>query len=594
MEEKHDIAMINAKGRVKVEVYNENGVIQTIEKKNLVVRDANKIVANMLAAPGKKTRYSVTEKGAASLSADAGGLYRFQLKKARYKDVTFSTDPGSSNTDKIVVIGKRIDKLKAVRVGGDAKAEFTDFRIIDKADGKLEFTVAPQALVEVELIEDVNPAVDIVAGTQKVYVAGELWKEGATAIDTAKRYVFDAKLGLVKFQTTKVDVKVEYDLELPYGIAFMALGGKPAGHPDFQPVAFSKLDKLKGNMPEEIDKTRVAINFPAEVSNGVPEIEILNTVAPSVEKLTQTVTIGDNGSGAAVLTATLGLVSSYGARPFFKLVKATRKSDSKDFIAAGHITVTDKATGAIAFTSGQVAIADQIDVEYELLLSNQHLRYNLSEAPAIQISRVKHTHAVTGEVTDYVIQDSGLTVGSGDVWFSNPNAGQIEFKAEPVGQSSVKNPVFEPGQITVEYFVNAGTTVKFTADFPKDIPDITLASESKTQTLSGATTVALIRPIAKDESGNFIVNEVRLNNVVQTEGVGYEVATDGLSVTFLTATGNENVKIDYQYEKTSFDVYQVAMFDGIGKDARMFNIAGIGPVTKDRTTGMRVTWSVTF
>lgn len=374
----------------------------------------------------------------------------------------------------------------------------------------------------------------------------------------------------------------------------MALGGKPANHPDFQPVAFSKLDKLKSSMPEEIENARVPINFPAEITNGVPEIEVLNTIAPSVEKLTQTVTIADNGSGSPVLVATLGLVSSYGARPFFKIVKAVRKSDSKDFVEAGHVEVTDKETGQITFTSGQVTIADQIDVEYELLLSNQHLRYNLSEAPAIELSRVMHTHAVTGEVTEYVIEDSGITIGAGDVWFSNPNAGQIEFKPEPVAQSSVKNPVHEPGQITVEYFVNSGTTVKFTADFPKDIPDITLAAESKTQTLSGATTITLARPIAKDGSGNFVVDQVLLNDVVQTEGVGYEIAADGLSVTFLTAAGNESVKVDYQYEKTSFDVYQVAMFDGTEEGALMFNIAGIGPVTKDRTTGMRVTWSVTF
>ncbi|MBA4293917.1 hypothetical protein C0431_13220 [bacterium] len=589
-----DVTMFNPKGRVKIELYNEEGVFKTLEKKNLVVRNANKIVANMLATPGKKTRYPVTENGAASISAGADGLYPYKLQKSRYKEVAFSVDPGASNTDTIIVIGKRVDQIKQVRVGGVVSTLFTDYRLVDKAEGKIEFVVAPKAPVEIDLIEDVNPTFDIVAGAQKVYVAGELWKEGATAVDTAKRYIFDAKLGVVKFQSTKIDVRVEYEVELPYGLAFMALGGKPSGHPDFQPVAFSKLDKLKENMPEEIAKTRVAINFPAEISNGVPEIEVLNTIAPSVEKLTQKVTVIDDGAGAANLTATLGLVSSYGPRTFFRLVKAVRKSDSKDFVAAGHVAVTDAATGKIAFTSGQVVIADEIDVEYELLLSNQHLRYNLSEAPAIQIARVKHVHAVTGEVTDYVIADSGLTIGSGDVWFSNPNAGQIEFKAQPTGQSSVKNPVYTPGQITVEYYVNAGTTVKFVADFPKEIPDITLADETKTQTLSGATTITLLRPIAKNQSGAFLVKEVRLNNVLQTEAVGYEVGVDGLSVTFLTATGNENVLVVYQYEKTSFDVYQVAMFDGMGIDAKMFNIAGIGPVTKDRTTGMRVTWSVTF
>ncbi|MGF0347595.1 hypothetical protein ACQR3P_28555 [Rhodococcus sp. IEGM1300] len=589
-----DIAMVNAKGRVKVELYNEKGVFDTIEKKNLVVRDANKIVANVLAEPGKKTRYTETEKGAASISAAADSLYHYKLKKARFKDATFSVDPGSSNVEKAFTIGKRVDSIQTVYVGGQAKTAFTDYILKDKAEGKIEFKIAPVEVVEVNFLHDENQSLDIVAGAQKVYIAGELWEEGATAIDTAKRYVFDAKRGIVKFESTKIDVKVEYDIEMPYGIAFMALGGKPDGHPDFQPVAFSRLDKLKGNLPEEIAKTRVPINFPAEISNGVPEIEVLNTIAPSVEELTQTVTIADAGEGVATLTAVLGLTSSYGARPFYRLVSAVRASDSKDFVVTNHVAVTDKETGAIAFTEGEVDVADVIEVKYELVLSNQHLRYNLAEAPAVQIARVKHTHAVTGEVTDYVIQDSGLTVGTGDVWFSNPNAGQIEFKAEPVGQSSVKNPVFAPGQITVEYFVNAGTTVKFVADFPKEIPDVTLVEEMKVQTLSGSTTVALVRPVAKNESGEFLVKEVLLNGEAQSEGVGFEVAADGLSVTFLTATGNESVKVVYEFEKTSFDVYQVAMFDGAGQNAHMFNIAGIGPVTKDRTTGMRVTWSVTF
>lgn len=589
-----DIAMVNAKGRVKVELYNEKGVFDTIEKKNMVVRDANKIVANVLANPGKKTRYTETEKGAASIGAAADSLYHFKLKKARFKDVVFSVDPGASNTQKVITIGKRIDSIQAVRVGGSPLTAFVGYTLKDKAEGKIEFTVAPQALVEVNYLEDENASLDIVAGSQKVFVAGELWNEGATAIDTAKRYVFDAKRGVVKFETTKIDVKVEYDIEMPYGIAFMALGGKPANHPEFQPVAFSRLDKLKGNMPEEIEKTRVPINFPAEISNGVPEIEVLNTITPSTEVLTKSVTVADNGSGEAVLTANLELVSSYGARPFHKLVSAIRQSDSKDFVLDKKVTVTDKAVATIAFTAGEVAIGDVVEVKYEVLLSNQHLRFNLAEAPAVQIARVKHTHAVTGEVTDYVIQDSGLTVGAGDVWFSNPNAGQIEFKAVPVAQSSIKNPVSEPGQITVEYFVNAGTTVKYVADFPKEIPDVTLVEETKIQTLSGSTTMALVRPVAKNESGSFLVKEVLLNGSKQMEGIGFEIATDGLSVTLLTATGNESVKVVYEYEKTSFDVYQVAMFDGADANAHMFNIAGIGPVTKDRTTGMRVTWSVTF
>lgn len=593
LQAKKEMSMMNAKGRVKLELYDETGVVETIEKKNLVVQDSNKIVAMMMANPGKKTRYPYVEKGAASVAAGVDGFYDYQLKKHRFVDVVHTFDPGAANTDKTFTINQKVEQIKEVSVGGSTIAEFEGYTILDASVGKIEFVDAPKASISVSYLKDNKVDQAIVKGSEKVFIAGVQWKRGATPIDSAKVYAFDEKRGIVKFQSTKVDVKVEVEIEMPYGLGFMALGGKPAGAPDFQAIAFSRLDKLKKNMPEELANTRVPINFPAEITSGIPEVEVFNTKAALVEAKTQNVTITEK-DGAIVLGASLDLVSAYGSRDVYRLVSAIRASDSKDFVLSKEVQLNDAKTGAIAFTTGKVAKDDVIAVKYELLLSSDHRRYSLAEAPAIEIKAVRHTHAVTGEITQYKIEDSGLTIGKGDVWFSNPNAGQIEFAAVPVGTTGVKNAVEVPGQLTIEYFVNAGTTVKFVADFPKEIPDVSLVSETKTQALSGATTVSLLHPIAKNEQGKFLVTGAKVNGADVTEGTGYSVAADGLSVTFLTATGTESIKVVYQYEKTSFDVYQVAMFDGVATDSKMFNICPIGPVSKDRKTGMRVTWSVTF
>lgn len=590
---KKDLSMVNAKGRVLLERYDETGVIETIEKKNLVVQDSNKIVALMMATPGKKTRYTHNEKGAAAVNAGVDGFYDYQLKKHRFMDAVHTIDPGGANTETVFTINQKIESISNVSVGGSTITEHDGYILRDASMGKIEFVVAPKAAISISFLKDEKVDQALVKGSEKVYVANELWKRGATPIDSAKVYSFDEKRGVIKFQTTKIDVAVAVEVEMPYGLGFMGLGGKPAGAPDFQAIAFSRLDKLKKNMPEELANTRVPINFPAEITSGIPEVEVFNTKPALTEDKTQNVTITETG-GTVVLTATLDRVSAYGARDVYKIVSAIRASDSKDLALAGEVKITDAKTGAIAFTTGKVAKDDVIVVKYQLLLSSDHRRFNLSEAPAIELKAIRHTHAVTGEITQYKIEDAGLTIGKGDVWFSNPNAGQIEFAAVPVGMTGVKNAVETVGQLTVEYFVNAGTTVKFVADFPKEIPDVTLVSETKTQALSGATTVSLLHPIAKDAQSKFLVTEVKVNGADVTEGVGYSVAADGLSVTFLTASGSESIKIVYKFEKMSFDVYQVAMFDGIGADAKMFNICPIGPVSKDRKTGMRVTWSVTF
>jgi hypothetical protein len=70
---------LNLKGYVKLELYNDNGIFLTKEKKNLVVQSANEIVANMMADPAKALRVSQVDMGDSSLSINFNSLYPFAL-----------------------------------------------------------------------------------------------------------------------------------------------------------------------------------------------------------------------------------------------------------------------------------------------------------------------------------------------------------------------------------------------------------------------------------------------------------------------------------------------------------------------------------
>jgi hypothetical protein len=142
--------------------------------------------------------------------------------------------------------------------------------------------------------------------------------------------------------------------------------------------------------------------------------------------------------------------------------------------------------------------------------------------------------------------------------------------------------------------VNSGTVVKFIADFPKGVPAAVIenAPQKVVTAIAGQSSVTLDYPIAKDSTGAFYVPTVVVAGSTLTPAQ-YTISLDGKTITPNSLTAGQVVTVNYKYEKSTHDIYQVAMFDGkVG--GKLFNISGIGPVTKDKNTGMRVTWSVTF
>lgn len=572
-----DTTAMNPKGHVKLELYNESeGVFFTKEKKNLVVMDANSIVANMMADPTKTTRLVKEDLGDTPLTSNAAGHFAFTLSVNRDVKATFDKDMGSSNTEKtLTLVGhKNLTKLISVKANGVNLVINQDVFLKDADEGILEFLAAPTGVVEVSFQKVKNSMLDIIRGTEEVTINAKKWTRGETPDDATFKYAVDYSLGEIYFQNTKVNVKVKYSYKTKYALGFMGLGAKPTGHPDGKPVSYSNGDKLKASLDNELAASRMPIIFPTTVEATKPEIDILPTKPE--EFVSKSVT-----EQAAIASADQTLPND-GGKKLLKLNSV--KVNGEDIAIGTDVSIQNAATGVIRFKAALLD-TDVIDATYELSANkNTHLIYQLSQSPVVKIVSVVHED-FTGVKTPYTIANSGLSLNTGDVWLMNPNAGILQF-------STSAFPIQTPGQITVEYQVNAGQTVKFVADFPKGVPGPIKTTQADTFIRNGSSTFALTYLVAKDTSGQFVVASVQVNGA---PAASYTVHPDGSKVDVTEAVDGDTIVVTYSYLKDLHEIYTVAMFDGLDSAvSKMFNISGIGPVVKDKNTGMRVTWSVTF
>lgn len=594
-----DISAMNPKGHVKLELYNDGGVFFKKEKKNLVVQSANEIVANMIADPAKVLRVNQVDKGDSSLSANSQLLYAFPLSVQGEQKGKLEADWGLTNAQKEFTLEelKGITSLDEVLVDGSALTIDTDVFLLDAETGKIAFNEAPTAAVEIKFHKIKNKYMKVIAGTEKVEVNGTEWTRSAVASNDSQTYQVNYRTGEVLFEQPVQKVTVAYDYHMHYALGFMALGGKPsAAHPNYQPVEFGNSDKLSTFMRNELPGSRMPIIYPSSITNGATEIEPAIPTQPvaTVQK-TATIAITDNGDGSTKkLTYDLSNLHDSGSgatgRTLYELVSVKNTTTGAE-VKERTTTPTNTLTSVtIKFTDSDVEIGHTVDVTYRLKLDNRHLTYVLGQAPVVKLVAVRHIDAVDStKVKAYSIVDNGLRPNQGDVWISNPNTGHITFSSNPTGGPEVHT----PGQVQVEYMVNSGTVVKFVADFPKGVPAPVLEDTSKVVTaVSGQSSISLDYAIAKDETGAFLTPEVKINGSALEAG-GYQISIDGRSIIPNSLSANQVVAVNYKYEKTTHDIYQVAMFDD-KKGGKMFNISGIGPVTKDKNTGMRVTWSVTF
>jgi hypothetical protein len=594
-----DISAMNPKGHVKLELYNDEGVFYTKEKKNLVVQSANEIIAHMMADPAKVLRVKQVDKGDSALSANSDLLYPFALTVQHEVKSRFENNWGAANTETEFQLDelKGITSLDEVSVGGTNLVINEDVFLVDAEQGKIRFAVAPKDNVVIRFHKVKNPYMKIIAGTEVVTVNGTPWERAAVADNETNKYQVDYRTGEILFEAPVQNVRVEYDYHMNYCLGFMALGGKPSpSHPNYQPVEFGNSNRLDTFMRNELPGSRMPIMYPAAVFNGATELEPAIPTQPiaSVQKTT-TIVITDIGDGSTKkLTYDLPNLHDSGSGPtgrmLLELVSVQNTTTSVDIKAGVTIPTNTLSAVNIRFADADVNIGDTVQVVYRLKLDNRHLIYQLGQSPVVKLVSVRHIDAVDNtKIKEYNIVNDGLRPNEGDVWISNPNTGHITFSENPTGGP----PVHTPGQLQVEYMVNSGTVVQFIADFPKGVPAPVLEDATKVvNVVAGQTTIILDYPIAKDDTGAFIEPEVTVNGTPLTSA-DYTISVDGRSITPNSLSAGQVVTVNYQYEKTTHDIYQVAMFDD-KTGGKMFNISGIGPVTKDQSTGMRVTWSVTF
>lgn len=583
-----DNSVMNPKGDVKLELYNEEGVFFEKEKKNLVVAGANEIVANMMADPSKKTRvHQVDEMNDEdkTLVPSEDGFLDFHLSQQGFVEKEGTTTVSSSNQNKTITLQgvSDVEEVYEVTVGSQTLERNQDFFVKDAEKGIFEFSSAPTEVIRVKYLTRLNSQVEIIEGTEIVKVDGEVWSRAKTPNNDSKRYAINHKTGVVKLQREVNSLTVSYDYMKSYGLGFMTLGTKPNGHPDNSSVQFSQSDRLLTELENEIVGSRVPIEYPSTVEEGKNELDLFTTTPVETESKTETYNISQ--------TLTDLKIDSSGKK-LYSLERVTLTKSGQgpvDLQIGTEVQILSSSQATIQFQTA-LDSGDDLEVEYKLVANNLHLNYQLSLSPVVELVSVVHEHATTGVITNYTVNNAGMVSGSGDVWLLNPNAGILQFRENP----SNGVPVHTPGQLTVQYKVNSGKTVKFIADFPKGVPGPIETEVEESFTGAGETVFTLSKAVKNDDAGEDMIEHVKVNGAA-LDPDDYTLFVDRRKIEIPSALTNDVVEIKYSFDEEVHKIYTVAMFDRKSKeDSKMFNISGIGPVTKDENTGMRITWSVTF
>lgn len=606
----------NAKGMVTVELLNKEGdPFFTKTVPNIVVKNANKIIANVLANPAKTTKVTKVDIGKTSESLTAKG-YPFELTIQSEKSVSEVLDLQPSNHETVFTISGLRDliRIEGITHGGAPLTLNKDVFVKDAVAGTVEFKVAPTAKVVIQARVKNDKLSEITEGSQTVTVSGVPFKRAATASDSDKTYAFDVKLGVIYFETSKDQISVEYVYESKYTLGFMGVGGLPAGHPQHTPVEFGKTKRLINSLENEFKGARVPLQFPATVTEGEVEIQpsIMTKPIPLVAGLDsgKQVTVTKSPSGDIKTEYELNALydSGEGNGPQGRLlysVKAKNETTGQDISA----TIEENTTQSnkVKLLDSEINENDQITFTYDIKLNASHLTYQLAQAPVLELVEVAFRDSLDPtKLVPYKIEANGLTPGVGDVWVSDSAIGEITFSENIQALDSDGAPAPKPwtsGYLQVKYRVNSGTTVRFVAEFPEGVPGpVKLSDTLTTQLEPNATTILLPKKVARDAvTGQLGDLKIYVgSSLTPLDHTLYSLTQEDQLITLKSSpssTQATTVKVTYDYLETVAEIYTVGMFDSVVQDenvTNMFNATGIGPIPKDANTGMRITWAVTL
>lgn len=178
---------------------------------------------------------------------------------------------------------------------------------------------------------------------------------------------------------------------------------------------------------------------------------------------------------------------------------------------------------------------------------------------------------------------TGEAIDPEEIEIVDPQAGRIRF-AEPPAATDV---------IRLTYRWNSGTTVVFIADFPQGVPGEHLVENAQYATMTGDPDgdgfVNMVYPLPNYPVK---VHRVVLNGNILEEGPDYQVNSGAIALTS-TPPADVSLIVTYDYMSDRADIYSVGLFSA-KEGGKLFALSGLGPISKDPNTGMRVTWSITF
>ena len=514
-----DREIVNAKGRVKIDIYDKNrNIIETIEKHNLVVNDSSKILAKALSNPSGFTEVNFTYQGNTTEYTNADGYYELQMPYHKCKLVklnVLTTDIVSPSTLGVDGVAESVIQLEEMYRPIDSIAfakginpvrsqvlkKDIDIFVVDSTKGIIgfNFDVTEYDSIDLELYVVKNLSVEIVPGSEVVetavrhYRSKTLNEKGQYIKDDSNEFVYgvDYKTGKIFFSSMMSNVRVRYKYKIANGINYMGISDKPQGHSLGRPVIISESQKFKKSLDAEYENSRQPLIFPCLVEYGSLCTEAF--------------------AGTAVVGNELKLDNIY---PIYELV-----------------SVED---------------------------TRAEITYSISDNPTPDIPRT--------------------------CWVKDYEKGIIAFSTPPTVTDEII--------LSVTYKLDDAVTVNFVADFAPGLPQprkaitseefVAVNSAMNPEQLYPLTNTGLIR----------IINVYEKDNPENT--VDSSIEDDKLVLNTEPVDGRTYV-VEYEYNKKTFDIYEVGLFDGDDHStSHMFSIAGIGPIVKAENIGMRITWSITF
>jgi hypothetical protein len=610
-----------AVGNLKIELYNENGeVLYKQEKKNMIVHDAHAIVGHTMGNPGKKIKAKEKE-----IFENTGGKKTVELKRAEYQNIKMEVElAGVGSISEIELNSEKsfFDSVESVVLidNGDLEetVEFnTGYKIENSSKEKVVF-VTPieesdykKIIIKYTIKKDIP--ISIVPYSEKVKTGTGLleteYKRGLVASDSALTYKINDKTGEILFETDKTNIVVEYEYFLPYGINFMSIGGLPAGHTLGNPFAYPTTAKRYKSMAEEFDNARQIVEFERNVepaSNEIRQFVKKDAALPdkliynigltdgpvlTIEKVTWKSGVGNSGSELSDIPAVRGLklddsvyiknanageielkAALYDSIPNgntfqveYKINSGTKVSYIADF-PRGYPVVLKTETET--FVASAVPVSEIITLSKEILnvKSVKHMPLNTPLVDGVDFDLNANPKEI--DLTGYY-SGSGVPTATDETVYG------VDVNADP--------------QIVLSETLSSATvTVKMTP-----------AGGGATITLTPTTDYSV------DLIGNFV------DLTAYVSGTPTIDDDDEFLIEYITSAAvvinpTDSFVVEYETSSKKIDIYTVGMFTHqdkntqdptkpeYDKSSKMFNLSGIGPVTKDENIGMRINWSVTY